>query len=313
MKLARHTLRFTAPLTCTLLLAACSDNTGEGPGVNPSLTKAPGESATLKQIVSEKTGDEIVLPQSNHYDAPKASRPPEIDGVIEEVWSTAPWQPISVLWLGAQKDYPSSSDYSGRFKVLWDENRLYLLVDITDDVIVDNFPDPLEKYWNDDTVEFFIDENASGGNHQGKDFANAWAYHVSTKKDIVDSDSDDKPKLFNDHVDVAIESEGNRHIWEMSVKIFDDTYDDSEGAENEPVSLYANKTLGFSVSYIDNDNTVGDGKERESMIGSVNNQGHKDNQGYINADVFGSLTLVELELEMEQEQEQEQEQDSSMP
>lgn len=295
MKLTQSISRFTTSLAGILLLVACSDNNSEGPGMTPSLTEAPGESSTLKKVVKEKIGDEVVLPQANHYDAPKASTPPEIDGEVDDVWATAPWQPISVLWLGAQKGYPSSTDYSGRFKVLWDENRLYILVDIVDDVIVDNFSDPLDNYWNDDTVEFFIDENASGGNHQKENFANAWAYHVSTKKDVVDSDSDDKPKLFNDHVDVAIASEDDRHIWEMSVKIFDDTYDDTEGAENQPVELYANKTLGFSISYIDNDNSIGDGKERESMIGSVNNQGHKDNQGYINADVFGSLTLVDLD------------------
>src|SRR5690606_20388997 len=141
--------------------------------------------------------------------------------------------------------------------------------------------------------EFFIDEDASGGNHQGENFANAWAYHVSTKMAAVDSDADDKPKLFNDHDDVDIAAEDTRPSWEMSGKRVNDSYDDSDGAENHPVKLYANKTLGFSVSYIDNDNTIGDGKQRESMMGSVNNQGHKDNQGYINADVFGSLTLVD--------------------
>lgn len=295
MKLAYNTVILTAFVAGTGLLAACSGNTGEGPAVTPSLTEAPGESTTLKKIVSEKTGDEVVLPQANHYDAPKASTPPQIDGEIDDVWSTAPWQPISVLWLGAQKEYPSSADYSGRFKVLWDEDRLYVLVDIVDDVIVDNFADPLDNYWNDDTVEIFIDEDASGGNHQGENFANAWAYHVSTKKDVVDSDSEDRPRLFNDHINVAIASEDDRHIWEMSIRIFDDTYDDTEGAENQPVTLYANKTLGFSIAYIDNDNSIGDGTQRESMMGSVNNQGHKDNQGYINADVFGSLTLVDLD------------------
>jgi hypothetical protein len=47
--------------------------------------------------------------------------------------------------------------------------------------------------------------------------------------------------------------------------------------------------MGFSACYIDNDGSP----QRESMMGSVNTQGHKNNQGYQDASVFGSLRLVE--------------------
>jgi len=47
--------------------------------------------------------------------------------------------------------------------------------------------------------------------------------------------------------------------------------------------------MGFSACYIDNDGSA----QRESMMGSVDTQGHKNNQGYLDASVFGSLLLVE--------------------
>ena len=93
---------------------------------------------------------------------------------------------MDILWLGIQPNYPSPDDYSGRYKALWDETGLYLLFDITDDVIYDGVRQPLDKYWRDDTVELFIDENNSGGSHTGQNFANAWAYHISIYNENVD-------------------------------------------------------------------------------------------------------------------------------
>ena len=63
----------------------------------------------------------------------------------------------------------------------------------------------------------------------------------------------------------------------------------SNGQVNVPLVLTLNKLMGFSVCYNDNDANA----NRESMIGSVDTQGHKDDQGYINASVFGSMRLVE--------------------
>ncbi len=235
----------------------------------------------------------MTLPQSNSYAAPRADTPPIVDGNIDAVWSAAPWQAVDVLWLGAQQAYPSAADYSGRFKILWDEDQIYLLMDVTDDVLFDHRADPLSEYWVDDTVELFIDPDKSGGDHQYNNFANAWAYHVSTTYDVVDAGLGGV-QLFNDHITTQRKSEGTRHIWEMSIRIYDDGYNSDDPEGNVPAALSAGKIMGFSASYIDNDNSLPSSSyERESMMGSVDTQGHKNNLGYQNADVFGSLELVE--------------------
>lgn len=216
-----------------------------------------------------------------------------IDGVAEALWNLAPWQAVDVLWLGAQTTYPTAEDYSGRFKILWDEDQIYLLMDITDDVIFDHNPDSLSQYWIDDTVELFIDPDNSGGDHQYNNFDNAWAYHISTYYDIVDSGLSGV-KLYNDHITVKKVSEGSKHLWEMSIRIYDQGYNDSDPDANVAATLYAEKLMGFSASYIDNDNSLPSSSyERESMMGSVDTQGHKDNLGYQNADVLGTLLLVD--------------------
>lgn len=219
----------------------------------------------------------------NSYSARRAATAPVIDGTADAVWDIASWSPIDVFWLGTQPN-PSAQDYSGRYKALWDEDYLYLLFDITDDRIFDGTRDALDRYWEDDTVELFIDENKNGGQHSYN--TSAWAYHISTYGDVVDYTTSG-PKLLNDHIDVRLVSVGDKHLWELRVRIYGEDYADWK--TNTPLKLTTGKLMGFSASYIDNDGS----QQRESMMGSVDTQGHKNNQGYLDASVFGSLKLVE--------------------
>ncbi|HSX51773.1 MAG TPA: CBM9 family sugar-binding protein, partial [Cellvibrio sp.] len=214
----------------------------------------------------------------------KAAVAPVIDGVAEAVWNNVPSSPINVFWLGTQPN-PSGSDFWGSYKAVWTEEYLYLLVNITDDKLFDGVADPLDRYWEDDTVELFIDENHNGGQHGYN--TSAWAYHVSTLGDVVDYTTSG-PKLLNDHIQVARSMPtANGHIWELRIKIYGEDYADWK--TNTPLTLSAGKLMGFSVAYIDNDGSP----QRESMMGSVDTQGHKNNQGYLDASVFGTLLLVE--------------------
>lgn len=159
------------------------------------------------------------------------------------------------------------------------------MVIIEDDKLFDGVADPLDRYWEDDTVELFIDENRNGGQHGYN--TSAWAYHVSTSGDVVDYTTSG-PKLLNDHIQVARGmSANNLHTWELRIKIYGEDYADWK--TNTPLTLSAGKLMGFSVAYIDNDGSP----QRESMMGSVDTQGHKNNQGYLDASVFGTMLLVE--------------------
>ena len=234
-------------------------------------------SSSARSSSSQRSSDR------NLYIAPRATTAPVIDGVVDSVWEKASWAPINVFWLGTQSN-PSAQDYSGRYKALWDENYLYVLYDITDDRIYDGVRDALDRYWEDDTVELFIDENKSGGQHGYN--TSAWAYHISTYGDVVDSTTG-SAKLLNDHIDSRLVSNGTQHYWEMRIRIYGEDYADWKS--NTPLTLSAGKLMGFSACYIDNDGS----SQRESMMGSVDTQGHKNNQGYLDASVFGSILLVE--------------------
>jgi hypothetical protein len=204
-----------------------------------------------------------------------------IDGVANEsVWTTATWYTIDQVWTGA---VPTASDFTGRYKLTWDQNYLYVLAEITDNILSDDHAAPLTNWWDDDCIEFFIDENRSKGNHQYN--YNAFAYHISLTYDVVDIGTDKNPHLFNDHIMTKRTANGNTYTWESRVKIFGDSF--VYGGTNTPLTLTGGKIMGFSMAYNDNDA----GTTRESMIGSGVVPGTDKNVGYITADYFQQLTL----------------------
>ncbi|HHU82988.1 MAG TPA: sugar-binding protein [Firmicutes bacterium] len=226
-----------------------------------------------------------------YYQAPQAGETIHIDGLAEEsCWEKAAWSPIDQLWLGVQ---PEPEDFSGRFKVLWDEDHLYILVEIIDDVLFDRYPDPLDNYYKDDCLEIFLDEDHSGGDHTHN--FNAFAYHIALDYNIVDIYAKHRraapqPVLLNDHAVVKRTArageEGTVYTWEVALKVFADTFNPAK--ENTPVQLFPGKRLGFAVAYCDNDG----GYDRESFMGSVFIPGKDKNIAYKDASVLATLELM---------------------
>lgn len=205
-----------------------------------------------------------------------------IDSVANETsWLKAEWHPIDQLWLGHPYD---STDFSGRYKLTWSDEALFLLVEINDDSLFDKTADPLKFWWDDDCVEVFIDEDNSGGEHQFNH--NAFAYHVALDGNVIDLAPGNVPTLYNNHIVSKRITEGTTSIWEMKLFLYDDTFLDGEN--NVPVKLHPNKKIGFALAYCDNDGS----EFRENFIGSVPVEGNDKNRGWIDADIFETLLLV---------------------
>lgn len=220
-----------------------------------------------------------------NYTAPFAETVPVIDGKSDDpAWKKAEWNPIDQVWLG---NIPNSNVYSGRYKMVWTEDRLYYLVEIVDNYISTTRSDtPLVDYYKDDCLELFIDENHSGGDHERN--YNAFAYHMSFGGvNVVDLNTKGQAQLYNDHLNYKINQNGTTYTWEVEMKVFDDKYDETSD-KNVPVKLYAGKELGFAIAYCDADET----NDRERFIGSVNIPGENKNVAWQNASVFAKLTLA---------------------
>lgn len=236
-------------------------------------------------------------------EAPRADIAPAIDGNADDnAWQRAKWQDLNFLMAGS---LPNSDDFSARYKVVWTPEHLYLLAEITDDVLLDSHPDPLQFYWDDDALEIFIDEDASGGLHR-HDY-NAFAYHLALDNQAVDigpfrSEEDraagiQNTRTFPEHVTAvwrrSLDSP-HRIVWEVRISVFGDDYKERYAAGAEPatpVTLHAGKKLGFMVAYCDADSAAG----REHFMGdtAIEAVDGDRNLGYIDAGVFGTLSLTE--------------------
>lgn len=270
------------------IIAASLSACGSG---STSSSNSSASNSSSSSSSNSSSGASIPDTRGNHYEAHKIQSEPVIDGAIESAWDATGWHAIDVAWRGdgGNENWspPSSStDFSGRYKVMWDERQLYLLVDITDDVLNDNNAAPFKLNHMDDTVEIFIDEDNSR-----ESFANnvsAYAYHVSIYKDVIDNA---KNKNLKGHLTSEMKNLGNhRYIWEMSMRVYGKNLNiNADIGTQAHIELSAGKLMGFTMSYIDNDG----GQNRESFIGSVDSPGHQSNKGWQDSSAFGTMTLVE--------------------
>jgi hypothetical protein len=239
---------------------------------------------------------------------------PTIDGIGDDAcWQNVPWQSIAQVWIpyGATVD---SNDFSGRYKVIWSSttNLLYFLMEVHDDVFVDGYPGGGGAIYDYDISEVFIDENASGGDHQldgpTTNAENAFAYHmyapcpadgqVTTAlyaDDIAGTSATQHRENYTSHFpQFASRRTGQTAVREFSLIVYKDTYnytatDSAKAAARSQLGL--NKVMGLSVAYCDNDNPNENPKVRDNMFGSVW-EPSPGNLHYQNADYFGHVKLV---------------------
>ena len=228
--------------------------------------------------------DATHLPDRGRYVAPHAEAAPTVDGVADEAaWQRAAWRDIAYTWLGPEY---SAEDFQGRFKVVWTEESIYILAEITDDILFDSHRHPLEQYWDDDCLEIFIDEDYSGGNHQYNH--NAFAYHISLDNRAIDIGTDKQARDYSHHVESRWRQHGDKLVWEVSIDIYADDYVDGAN-DNVPLVLAAGKLMGLMLAYCDNDGS----ELRENFIGSESVPTGPKDRGYIDAGLFGELVLDE--------------------
>ncbi len=219
----------------------------------------------------------------SYYGAPMARVAPVVDGLGNDpAWERADWRPIDNVWLGSDL---SEHDFQGRFKLTWTSEKLYILVELIDDVLVDFHRNPLDRYWDDDCLEVFLDEDHSGGNHQYNH--NAFAYHVSLDNQAIDIGTDKKARTYNHHVESQWRQHDGVVVWELAVAIYTDEYQDDRD-DNRTVELKPGKVMGFMIAYCDNDHS----DIREHFIGSEDAGSEHTDRGWIDAGMFGTLELV---------------------
>jgi len=263
-------------LSLILILSLASCKNDQTVNQKPSIASTPCQIDSGSGLTIAK--------EDGFFKARKSKSPVQIDGCNKDsIWSSIDWYDMNYLWMGNKAD---STDYHGRFKLAWDSQYVYILVEVIDEKLNPTLGNGLENYWKGDYVEVFIDEDKSGGNHQFNH--QAYAYHVSTEGHSIDKNTLEETVYFDDHVEVQRSQEGNKHLWEMAIKLYDNQFDENT-SNNIPVKIFAQKSIGFSIAYGDNDGN----NNRENFMGSKKTHGKNNDEGYINSDVFGSILFID--------------------
>lgn len=264
----------------------------------------------------------VTLPQAEKdtYKAQEAINRPTINGIADEhEWARVLWQPLNNLYVdnvsGNENTMPDPSDASGRYKALWKGSELFILAEITDNVLqyTANAVNASQVFGGD-ALEIFIDEDNSGGAHTKTH--NAFAYHISPDGKVADQCGCGQPNdyvgnsgnwngvLFNDVAETKVIKNGNVYTWEVAIKVYDSLYTDGGNNSNRLVNLTAGKKMGFGVAYNDYD-VAG---TRRSLIGSFSIPGTNNgiissnnlpinasggrNIAWQDASVFGKIDLL---------------------
>lgn len=104
----------------------------------------------------------------------ETATPPVIDGVADPVWDNYTEESLEKI---SQGEVSRPEDLSATYKVTYDATHLYLLVDVTDDVLVND----AENNWENDGLEVFIDiGNDKNGGYGANDYAYQLVYDDPT-------------------------------------------------------------------------------------------------------------------------------------
>ncbi len=246
---------------------------------------------------------------------------------IDQIWMPYGNNPSNLGQEAGLQLWEGADDFTGKYKVIWssETNMLYFLAEIVDDVFVDGYvynEDPATGggYPNYDILEIFIDENRSGGLHVfdgtgsvasnwGTNAENAFSYHLAVNApedgavqqefyalDIAGTNWGYPNQKIADYAshfpEFTFRKEGNKYVWEFSIKIHNGNYDHSN-QEASVVTLETGKIMGLSVAYCDNDDPNDIPLRRDHFFGSVDVPLSAYNDHWKQADWFGVAKLVQ--------------------
>ncbi|WP_339848832.1 endo-1,4-beta-xylanase [Paenibacillus sp. FSL W7-1088] len=199
-----------------------------------------------EKYLAENPPEELEYKKSSaHYGTPA------IDGSVDSVWSKAPELKLDtkqMAWSGA----------TGTAKVLWDDDNLYVLVQVRDDQLNKSNP----NVWEQDSVEIFVDEN----NGKTSSFQDDDGQYRVNFENLASFNPAEIAAGFESKVSVS----GTNYTVEMKIPF-------------KKVKPTNNAKIGFDAQ-------INDAKDGNRI--SVNAWNDASGQGYQDTSVFGELMLT---------------------
>ena len=197
------------------------------------------------------------------------------------------WGPAQSFTLFNSTGWTSAADFSGYFKLCWDQNYLYFYADITDDYN-HSYDDAYADSWMFDNIEFFIDLDTANASTAYDDntvqlrFNRGYTYPTTSGR----ASAGDFLYSYKE------KSGGDGWIVEVGIPW---TCALPSGSLPEDINAYVDNAMGLDVNFADSDNSDGD-----YTVGNRDAHGAWDMDGadgtedlaWNNTKVFGIVELL---------------------
>jgi len=129
----------------------------------PPINEVVGPVTEISQVISQVKAEARAekLREAVHATIFSTTKIPVIDGMAEDIWSSARQYKIgNVIY----SPVASANDLSADYRAMWDQENLYLFVDVRDDMLKNDSG----EYYYDDAIEVFIDADNSKASEYGE-------------------------------------------------------------------------------------------------------------------------------------------------
>ncbi len=194
------------------------------------------------------------------------------DGTVEAAWDAAEYRSIENVLEGAD-NISSENDFSAKYKILWDAQGIYLLIEVLDDTLTTTEA----QYFKNDMAEVYFDmDNSKNILKPGAPWnvtaydENDYQFSLTIGDDAVSGGPDGADVSFGSDLTTA-----GKYILEFH-------FDWSDLGLTE--ALTESAVIGFDITLGDNDNST----SRDSYLGWNTTSG----EAYHDPSLFGVLELV---------------------
>jgi len=205
-----------------------------------------------------------------------------IDGEIDPIWEQVEAHTCEYFdSVGDLFEPPEDYDFATDFKLLWDDENIYLLVMITDDNAIDTY-DAAVNEWMMDAVEVYIDPANAKTNDMDNHIQYRFMYMTQDEGGVFPTNleawsegsfsvTDGINSWYKLDTDVG---------WDLEVAFSIEAFNTAGS-----VDLGADSEMGFNMVPTDNDEGIED--ERSNTLRWVETTGESWNHG----DLMGNITL----------------------
>ena len=169
--------------------------------------------------------------------APALSAAPIIDGTIDAAWAAIPYSQMhNKLTNGAT----SSSDFSVQFKVGWKGTFVYVLIDVTDNIVATN---PLFSNYQQDYTMIYMDMIKDSSSYKDE---NSFFYRINADNTLSDGRFFNNWNAPEEGVVAATSLKTGGYVVEYAV----------DASKFQLMNLKGGEVIGFNIEVGDNDNAA---------------------------------------------------------